>query len=85
MALWPIAALLAADRGDLERAGELHALGQTIPYVANSRWFHDVAGRELDEIVARLPADVATAAIERGRKLDLWATAEALAAELAPT
>jgi tetratricopeptide (TPR) repeat protein len=85
MALWPIAALQAADRGDLERAGELHALGQTIPYVANSRWFHDVAGRELDEIVARLPADVATAAIERGRKLDLWATAEALAAELAPT
>jgi hypothetical protein len=82
MELWPIAALLAADRGDLERAAELHALSQAFPYVANSRWFYDVAGRELDEIVARLPVDAAQAAMARGLALDLWATAEALAAEL---
>jgi hypothetical protein len=38
----------------------------------------------MEDIVARLPAEVAQAAMERGRKLDLWATAEALAAELTP-
>jgi tetratricopeptide (TPR) repeat protein len=78
----PVAALLVADRGDLVGAAELHALSQTFPAIASSRWFHGVTGRELDAIVARLPAEVAAAAMERGRALDLWATAEALSAEL---
>jgi hypothetical protein len=80
----PVAALLAADRGAVARAAELHALSRTFPNVANSRWVYDTAGRQLDEVVSRLPAEVATAAIARGRTLDLWQTLEALAAEFTP-
>jgi predicted ATPase/DNA-binding CsgD family transcriptional regulator len=78
----PVAALLTADRGDLARSAELHALSQTFPYIANSRWFYDVASHELNELVARLPAEVAQAAIGHGRKLDLWETVAQLLVEL---
>lgn len=77
----PVAALLEADRGDLARAAELHAFTQSVSYLANSRWYYDVTGRELDEIVARLPDEVAATATERGQQLKLGNTAEALLAE----
>ena len=88
--LLPAMALLLADtRGpaspDVERAVELYALASRYPYVANSRWFEDVAGREIAAAAATLPPDVVAAAQERGRARDLWATAEELLAELEET
>jgi tetratricopeptide (TPR) repeat protein len=78
----PAIALLLADRGQIERAVELYALASRYPYVANSRWFEDVAGREISALTATLPPEVVAAAQARGRARDLWATAEELLAEL---
>jgi tetratricopeptide (TPR) repeat protein len=78
----PIAALLAADDGNSRKAIELYGLAQQFGYITNSRWFKDIACRELDEARASLPVDVAAAAETRGRHLDVWQTAVALLDEL---
>jgi tetratricopeptide (TPR) repeat protein len=78
----PAAALLAADDGNRMRAIELYSLAQQFGHITNSRWFEDVACRELDGVRASLPPEVATAAEARGRELDVWETAEALLLEL---
>jgi predicted ATPase/DNA-binding CsgD family transcriptional regulator len=76
----PAAALLIAP-GNPERAVELHALSQTFAHIANSRWFYDMAGKELEAVSAQLPAEAVTAR-ERGRMLELRPTAVALHEEL---
>jgi hypothetical protein len=78
----PAAALLRVDGGKVEQAVELYALSWRHPYVAQSRWFDDVAGKHIEAIAATLPPDVVVAARERGRARDLRATAEELLAEL---
>jgi tetratricopeptide (TPR) repeat protein len=78
----PVISLLLADQGDVERAVELYALASRYPIVAKSRWFEDVAGRQIAAVAATLPPDVVTAAQERGRARDLWETAEELLEEL---
>jgi tetratricopeptide (TPR) repeat protein len=65
----PALALLLADEGELERAVELYALASRYPHVSNSRWFEDVAGRDIAAVAATLPADAAAAARERGQLL----------------
>jgi tetratricopeptide (TPR) repeat protein len=70
----PAAALLLVDRGEAERATDLYALASRYPFVANSRWFGDVAGRHI--AAAALPPE--GVAVAR----DLWAMAEELLAEL---
>ena len=52
------------------------------PFVANSKWFEDAAGRELESLATILPPEVAAAARERGQRLELWPVAEALLNEL---
>jgi tetratricopeptide (TPR) repeat protein len=76
------AALLLATTGDQARAVEIWALAKYHPLVTHSKWFEDVAGRELDDLAATLPTEVAEAAQARGRALDLWQTAAELLAEL---
>jgi tetratricopeptide (TPR) repeat protein len=78
----PAMALLLLDKGAPERAVELYALAARYPYVANSRWFEDVAGREIGAAAEALPPDVVANAQERGRARDLWATMEELLEEL---
>ena len=80
--LLPAIALLLANRGEKERAVELYALASGYPHVANSRWFEDVAGRQVAVVASTLPPEVAAAAQERGRARDLWQTAEELLTEL---
>jgi hypothetical protein len=62
----PAAALLLADQGELERAVELYALASRHPYVANSRWFEDVAGKQIAAVAVTLPPVEVAAAQERG-------------------
>jgi tetratricopeptide (TPR) repeat protein len=79
--LWdvmPAAALLMLDHGKDERAVELYALASRNPYIANCRWFADVAGNRISAAAAALPSDVATIARERGKALDLRDTATEL-------
>ena len=80
----PLGALLLADRGEVERATEIYTRVWQEPFAHNSVWLREVAGQELEEIAARLPAAARDKAEKRGRALDLWETAadllEALAA-----
>jgi predicted ATPase/DNA-binding SARP family transcriptional activator len=78
----PAVALLLAQTGAAARAVEIWALAKCHPFVANSKWFEDVAGWELEAVAASLSPEVAEAAQERGRTLDLWQAAAALLAEL---
>jgi len=78
----PAAALFLVDGGEPEQAVELYALASRYPYVACSRWFEDVAGRQIASKAAGLPADVVSAAQERGRARDLDATVKELLIEL---
>ena len=64
------------------RAVELYALASRYPFVANSRWFEDVAGKHIAAVAATLPPEVVAAAQERGKARDLWATAEEMLKEL---
>jgi predicted ATPase/DNA-binding SARP family transcriptional activator len=76
----PVAALILADEGQHERAVELYEMALRYPYVAKSRWFQDVAGKEIEAIAATLPPEVVEAAKERGRGRDEWATIDELIA-----
>ena len=78
-----LGALLLAEQGKLVLAVEMHALAICYPFVANSRWCEDVAGRELAASAAALPDEIAAAARARGRASDIWFAAAALLDELA--
>ncbi|MCP5098146.1 MAG: tetratricopeptide repeat protein [Chloroflexi bacterium] len=78
----PGMALLLADQGELEQAVEFYAAGLQSGYMANSRWFEDIAGRYISEIGNTLPQDVVAAAQDRGRERNLWTTANVLLANL---
>jgi predicted ATPase len=82
--LWalPATALLLARQGEDEHATELYSLATRYPFVAQSRWFADVAGNTLDEAAASLPAERVAVLRERGRARDLKVTAAELLAEL---
>jgi predicted ATPase len=74
-------ALLYADEGKVEEAIRLHALVNRYPYIANSRWFADIAGDQLMEVAAELPALVLEEIREQGRNLDLWEAAKSVISE----
>jgi hypothetical protein len=74
----PIAALLLADQGAVERAVEVYACASRYGFVANSRWFEDVVGQHLGTMAASLPAEAVDAAQEQGWLKD-W---DVMAAEL---
>jgi tetratricopeptide (TPR) repeat protein len=78
----PGAASLLADQGEVERAVEVYALASRYPFVANSRWFEDVAGKHVAAAAAALPPEVVAAAQKRGRARDPWVTADELLIEL---
>jgi predicted ATPase/DNA-binding CsgD family transcriptional regulator len=78
----PVAALLLAGHGNTRRAVELYALAQRSPFVANSHWFEDVVGAEIDSMAADLSAESVEAARSRHQTLDLWETAGEVLREL---
>lgn len=77
----PPSALLLADQKAPERAVELYALALRHPFVANSRWFEEVAGRYIAAVAATLPPHVVVAAQARGQARALEATVIELLAE----
>jgi hypothetical protein len=82
LATLPAIALVLATNGDKVRAVEIWALAKSHPFVANSKWFGDAAGRELEVLAASLLADAAAAASATGRELDLWETVKQILTEL---
>ncbi len=77
----PTAALLLADGGKMQPAIEAWSLAKAYPHIANSRWFADIAGRELDEMAASSSVRAATAE-QPGREVELWVKSAALLAAL---
>lgn len=52
----PLAALLLADRGEVARAVALYDLALRHPRIADSRWYADVVGREMERLRDTLTA-----------------------------
>jgi tetratricopeptide (TPR) repeat protein len=77
----PGVASLLADREEVERAAEVYALAARYPFVANSRWFEDVAGAHVTAAAETLPPEVVAAAQERGRAAEPWGVTEELLGE----
>ena len=75
------ASLTLMKRGDIGLALEIFAMAERYPFVGNSRWFEDIAGREIAAIAKTLPPEIATAARERGQARDIWETAAELLKE----
>jgi len=85
MHLMPIIPVVMAgsDENNIkERAIELYALAKTLPFVANSKLFEEIAERNLQTATALLPEDVILAAQNKGQTLVLWETAAELLIEL---
>jgi hypothetical protein len=78
----PGVALWLALTGQIVRALEVWALALSLPFVVNSQWYADVVGQRVEAAALALRPAAREAARERGRALDLWATAEALVLEL---
>jgi hypothetical protein len=80
----PAAALLLADRGEVERAVEVYACASCYGFVAHSRWFEEVAGHEIAAAAESLPAGRLEAARARGQALAWDAMAAGLLAGPSP-
>ena len=72
-----------AEQGELEKAIELYALATRHPYLGNSRFWWDVAGKRLTELASSIPKAGANAAEKRGKSLDLEETLIQIDSELA--
>jgi tetratricopeptide (TPR) repeat protein len=79
--LLPALALYLVRQGELTRGLSIWALARTSPYVANSRWYEQVVGREIEELTASLPQEEAETAARRGRELDPWSTIASILAQ----
>jgi tetratricopeptide (TPR) repeat protein len=71
-------ALLLGHQGQDEQAIEVYSLLSRYDFVANSKWFEDVFGNEIEGITANLAPDNVQAAQERAQSLDVWETAQKL-------
>jgi tetratricopeptide (TPR) repeat protein len=78
----PVAALLLAADGAVERTVEVYACARRYPFVANSRWFQDLVAGPLAAAEGRLPEESVAAARARGQAQDWRAMAATLPAEL---
>jgi hypothetical protein len=72
------AARILIDKGKVEKGLEISALAERYPFIGNSQWFDDVAGREIKTARDKLPPEVVAAAQERGRAREIWQTAAEL-------
>jgi tetratricopeptide (TPR) repeat protein len=70
------------DSRQEERAVEIFALLASYPFITNSRWFEDIAGKYIAQIAASLPSDFVATAEAKVRGRDLRATVKELLIEL---
>ena len=69
------AGLLLASQDEKPFAVELCALAMRYPYVANSKYFDDIAGPSIRTLAAGMSPAAYQAAWDRGQARDLWETA----------
>ena len=75
------AAVCLAGEGQTERAVELYSLAARHPYVGNSQFRYDIAGKHIAARAACLPPETVAAAQARGRARDLKLTVAELVSE----
>ena len=80
--IFPAVALYLLKQGQMLLALELYTLACQYAYVANSRWFEEIAGRHVQAAKAGLPADLVAERDHRGKERDMWATATELLTKL---
>jgi DNA-binding SARP family transcriptional activator/predicted ATPase len=73
---------LTANLGTRERAIERYAVVSQYPMVANSAWFDDLVGQQIEAIAAELSPDIVALAEERGQRQELDTVAAEVLAEL---
>ncbi|MBV7338793.1 hypothetical protein KFU94_63355 [Chloroflexi bacterium TSY] len=78
-----LAACYSAAVEEPEKAVELYTLALRYPYIANSRWFDDVAGPHIRAAAELLSPEVVAAAQQRGLVRDRWETVAELLDDLA--
>jgi tetratricopeptide (TPR) repeat protein len=74
----PLAALLAVDRWDENKAIKLYVLASRFSFVKHSHWFNDVFERHIPNLTGVLPLKTDKATQEEEKSHDLWVTAKAL-------
>lgn len=62
---------MIAEQGNIARAVEFYALATRFPYLGNSRYWWDLAGKRMNELAARIPGEAREAAEQRGKIRDL--------------
>jgi tetratricopeptide (TPR) repeat protein len=77
----PAVALIQAFQGRLEQAIELFELICEKTIYGNTPWLEDVVGKRIKQLASSLPHEVVEAAMEGGRKMDLFATSASLLEE----
>ena len=77
-----MAAYLKAIGGQGVSALELYSLAQQHPFIANSEWFEDVIGREIELATQSLEQETVRAASLQGKALDIFEQATELIAEI---
>jgi tetratricopeptide (TPR) repeat protein len=75
------AAVCLAGEGQTERAVELYSLAARHPYVGNSKFRYDIAGKHIAAPAASRPPETVAAAQARGRARDLRLTLAKLVSE----
>jgi DNA-binding SARP family transcriptional activator/predicted ATPase len=73
---------LTAALGTGERALERYTAVSQYPMVANSVWFDDLVGQQIEALAAQLPSDVVALAKERGQGQALESVVQEVLAEL---
>jgi tetratricopeptide (TPR) repeat protein len=74
-------ALFMTMQEEAEKGVELYALATRYPYLGDSCFWEDTAGKRIAEFATGLPEEVVTAAKERGRQRNLHATVRELLGE----
>ena len=78
----PAMALLLALDGESERAVEIYESALQSPFIANSVWYEQVIGKQIQDTAVYLDLDSIKAAKTRGRERNLWTTVNQLLEEL---
>ena len=73
-----VIALLLAEKGDIQRALELYGQALRQPNLANSRWFADLYGREIEKAASHLTTGEQAEAKRAGQAMDLSRIIETL-------
>lgn len=64
-------ALLLADKGEIKRALELYGKAMSQPNLANSRWFADLYGREIEKAASHMTCEEQAEVKRAGQEMDL--------------